>query len=224
MWSKSVSTADLREGAGMSEKKPLAGEWWEYNGVRIYIIGLTTIELLCCEYQDGAMSVLRQGDYWKYLPECDSFEWKPETFPQWYAKCCGSPYADCDYIIRTSKTTLCGVLADGTKTKEVPWGKYHEEFVIEGSWVPLTQAEAEARIKKPELLSLMNCQDCGEFRGHGHEEICKAKTKPNYVRIWTHRTSGTVCSATDERYLKYPDIWTELKHDGTGFYLAADGK
>ncbi len=46
--------------------------------------------------------------------------------------------------------------------------------------------------------------------------------KPNYVRLWTHRTSGTVCSATDERYLKYPDIWTELKHDGTGFYLAAD--
>jgi hypothetical protein len=47
--------------------------------------------------------------------------------------------------------------------------------------------------------------------------------KPNYVRLWTHRTSGTVCTATDERYLKYPDIWTELKHDGTGFYLE-DGK
>lgn len=47
--------------------------------------------------------------------------------------------------------------------------------------------------------------------------------KPNYVRLWTHRTSGTVCSATDERYLKYPDIWTELKHDGTGFVLS-DGE
>lgn len=201
-------------------KSPQIGEWWDREGFRVLIVGRKLNGKVITETVGGFLGTMRDEEQWVHVPECDSFDWKPETFPQWYAKSCGGPYADCDHIMRTSKTTLCGVLADGTKTKEVPWEKYHEEFVVEGSWVPLTQAEAEARIKKPEIVNLMNCQECGEFRGHGHEEICKAKPRPNYVRLWTHRTSGTVCSATDERYLKYPDIWTELKHDGTGFFLA----
>lgn len=72
-----------------------------------------------------------------------------------------------------------------------------------------------------------------EFLGESHHAAVRCRRrdlpqmqqeapKPNYVRLWTHRTSGTVCTATDEKYLKYPDIWTELKHDGTGFYLSAD--
>lgn len=199
-----------------------AGEWYENDSLRVRIVGKRLDGKVITETHGGFIGSINDKSEWTHLPDCDSFYWKPETFPQWYAKSCGGPYADCDHIIRTSKTTLCGVLADGTKTKEVPWEKYHEEFVIEGSWVPLTQAEAEDRIKIQDpinLINLMNCPDCGEFRGHSHEEICKAKAKPNYVRLWTHRTSGTVCTATDERYLKYPDIWTEIKHDGTGFYL-----
>lgn len=63
----------------MTEKKqPEAGEFWEYNGVRIFIAGRTTKGLLSCEYRDGTMAVFRRGDFWTYLPECDSFEWRPK--------------------------------------------------------------------------------------------------------------------------------------------------
>jgi hypothetical protein len=258
----------------MSEKKPQTGEWWECDFTRVRIVGHRLDGVAITEAKGGYIGCIKDLTGWRNLPSCDSFEWQPETFPQWYAKSCGGPYADCDHIIRTSKNTLCGVLADGTKTKEVPWEKYHEEFVIEGSWIPLTQAEAESRVKKPEPVQSPDdwviqdrvpdrpgidqwrrvwprtkpddWQDSSHssstFYKHGDtcrisksvfEVRCRRKDlpplpqetpKPNYVRLWTHRTSGTVCTATDEKYLKYPEIWTELKHDGTGFYLADDGK
>ena len=204
----------------MTEKKPQAGEWWEYNGVRIHIVGITTKGLLSCEYKDGTMSVLRQGDHWKHLTDCKSFEWQPETFPQFYR---GEGWSAYDAYVRFDSPDAIGVAfkADGT-SRECCQFKFAEvpENITRFAWRKITQAEAESRVRKPEPVNLMNCPDCGEFRGHGHDETCNGKPKPNYVRLWTHRTSGTVCTATDERYLKYPDIWTELKHDGTGFYLA----
>ena len=147
----------------MIDKKPQAGEFWGWAGCRLRIIGTRSNGVIVAEHECGSLEFGCTFGEMKHLPDCDSFDWQPETFPQWYAKSCGGPYADCDHIIRTSKTTLCGVLADGIKTKEVPWEKYHEEFVIEGSWVPLTQAEAEARLKKPEPVG--SPDDWVEFDG-----------------------------------------------------------
>ena len=253
----------------MTEKKPQAGEWWEYNGVRIHIVGITTKGLLSCEYKDGTMSVLRQGDHWKHLTDCKSFEWQPETFPQWYV--CGNSigWGFTAYVVRDTATTYFCVEECGRESRNSAY-QWEQGIVTSGHWKQVTQAEAESRIKKPESVESPDdwvTQDVVPFRPnldqrrwvtvtggvacdwefvdeittaqpvvHGALNKCsnrleircrrkhlpKETPKPNYVRLWTHRTSGTVCTATDEKYLKYPDIWTELKHDGTGFYLAAD--
>ncbi len=69
----------------MSEqKKPQAGEWWEYNGVRIRIVGTLLNGRVVCEYRDGKTATLTQGDWWHHEPRCTSWDWQPEPEPEWF--------------------------------------------------------------------------------------------------------------------------------------------
>lgn len=77
----------------MSEvKKPMAGEWWKYDDVdgtkfRLYVVGpLRTInQRFMCEDSSGAIEMYDIDPMkWNHLPDCDSFEWNPEVFPQYW--------------------------------------------------------------------------------------------------------------------------------------------
>lgn len=253
----------------MSEKKPQAGEFWEWSGVRLRIVGTRMNGSIVAEHECGHLEFGCRIFDMKHLPECDSFEWQPETFPQWYV--CGNPigWGFTAYVVRDTASTYFCVEESGRESRNSAY-KWDQSLVTSVAWKQVTQAEAEVRIKKPEPVESPDdwvTQDVVPFRPnidqrrwvtvtggvacdwefvdeintaqpvvHGALNKCSNRLeircrrkhlpppKPSYVRLWTHRTSGTVCTATDEKYLKYPDIWTELKHDGTGFYLSADGK
>lgn len=245
----------------MSDKKPLAGEWWEKEGVRLLVVGTKRSGITVGEHECGSIDLFHHQHDWRHLPDCTGWDWQPEVFPQWYEPFYDGKYA---YILRTSETKMKRVRLDGSEV-ETDW------LEIDNARKRITQAEAESRIEKPQsvespddwvtqnrvgarpgiderrftVISTGLVQPWHEVKTswsagmmHGDErkgekiEVrCRRRDLPslpqetpsrNYVRLWTHRTSGTVCTATDERYLKYPDIWSELKHDGTGFYLAAD--
>ena len=244
----------------MSElKKPEAGEWWQRDWCRVLIVGRKLNGNVITETINGLIGTMQDEEEWQHLPDCDSFEWQPETFPQYWTS--ESPLLA--FMKQLSKDDFVPVFLDGSE------GAVRSNSTVDRT--RLTQAEAEARVKKPEPVESPDdwvTQDrvpdrpgIDEWRrvfdgvpdgwnksfeheeryAHGHTALggrsvvevrCRRRDLPplpqetpkrNYVRLWTHRTSGTVCTATDERYLKYPDIWTELKHDGTGFYLE-DGK
>jgi hypothetical protein len=140
------SAVDLRGSAEMTEKKPQAKEWWEYNGVRIHIVGITTKGLLSCEYKDGTMSVLRQGDHWKHLPDCNSFEWQPETFPQYYQPSFRS-IDRAAFIRRDSPSCVVTVRKDGS---EVLWSS---------DWAE--ESDGQKEITKSDAISrLDNSRGC----------------------------------------------------------------
>ncbi len=248
----------------MSEqKKPEIGEWWEHDSNRVLIVGKTRNGIAIAEYQDGSVYEIENGENFKHLPDCDSFDWQPETFPQYWTTVdnASDPGA---YVIRTSKTEFKVIDKDGTTRRH----SY--------SWFPkdstdrtrLTQAEAEARVKNPEPVespddwvtqdrvparvrtdqehwSNWDADEWYRVRPdqissrqkmlHGDVDAlgytlslrCRRRDLPplpqetpkrEYVRLVAHRTSGLVFTSPQEA-LMYPDVYTELKHDGTGFYL-----
>ncbi len=192
----------------MAEKKPQAGEWWQGDTTqlskRAFVCGFDRDG--CVIWQTSQNSGLKRTtlsvflESHRHLPECDSFEWQPETFPQYFVRDDNEPFSDCDHLVRTAKTKVHGINVDGSATETVVWSEFHNEHFARGVWKQITQSEAESRVKK-------------------QPEILQETSKPNYVRLWTHRTSGTVRTTTEGRCMAYPEIWTELKHDGTGFYL-----
>lgn len=60
-------------------KKPEANEWWQYNGVRVYLIGQKRNGHVVCEYRDGSIATLVVGDWWTHLPDCTGWDWQPEV-------------------------------------------------------------------------------------------------------------------------------------------------
>ena len=258
---KSGIAVVLRKGAEMSDKKPLAGEWWEKEGVRLLVVGTKRSGITVGEHECGSIDLVHHQHDWQHLPDCTGWDWQPETFPQYWSTFGG--IASVAYVEQVSKKEFREVLKDGTVNPIARNGSYSAD-----GRKRLTREQAEALVQKPEPVESPDdwvTQDVVPFRPnldqrrwvtatggiacdwefvdeittaepvvHGALNKCSNRLeircrrkhlpppKPNYVRLWTHRTSGTVCTATDEKYLKYPDIWTELKHDGTGFYLAAD--
>jgi hypothetical protein len=67
-------------------KKPMAGEWWEIaSGFRVRIIGRKLDGIFLCEEMGGKVNRFDiKNAHWNHLPDCDSFEWKPEVFPQYW--------------------------------------------------------------------------------------------------------------------------------------------
>lgn len=182
--------AHLGKGAGMTEKKPQAGEWWEHDGYRVYVVGHRRDGVVITEAIGGFIGCIENELGWKHLPECDSFEWQSPD----------------DWVTQDMVPPRDGI----------DWYFIENIHLV---YVPKKSFDS-IMLKHGDIVG-----DIGMLHVRcRRRDLPQEMPKPNYVRLWTHRTSGTVCTATDERYLKYPDIWTELKHDGTGFYLAYDGK
>ena len=134
----------------MSEKKPQAGEWWEHEGYRVYVVGHRRDGVVITEAVGGFIGCIENEFGWKHLPDCDSFEWQPETFPQFYR---GDKWANYELFVRFDSKYEPGIVffADGTQRQ----CDHYRFSDVEGScrlygWRKLTQAEAESRVKKPE--------------------------------------------------------------------------
>ena len=69
------------------QKQPQAGEWWQKDGKRVCVIGTKKNGLTIGEMRGGTLIPFMSIHDWQHLPDCDSFEWQPEVFPQyWTAK------------------------------------------------------------------------------------------------------------------------------------------
>ena len=256
----------------MSDKKPQSGEWWKdlRDNQIVNVVIVTAIDELCVREKGGRLGVWRLAQFalnYEHLPDCDSFDWQPETFPQYWTTidCKKDPGA---YVIRTSTDQFRIINKDGSTQKHIV------------SWYPedskdrtrITQAEAESLVKKPEPVESPDdwvTQDrvparvgidsehwsnwgVDEWHVIGSKQIsaqrkmmhgnvdeqedtlslrCRRRDLPplpqetpkrDYVRLFQAK-GGMVCTAVDVNEFGIPELWRELKHDGTGFYLE-DGK
>lgn len=130
-----------------------AGQWWTDKGSvaerhRILVRGLTSGgKRVICEASDERVYTLDLEYFFKYkehLPECTSFEWVPEVYPQYRVSFQPEKFA---FVRLNDKHTFTYVRLDG---KEDPpcgygyaWGTINER-------TKFTEAEALARIVKPE--------------------------------------------------------------------------
>ena len=134
----------------MNEKKPQAGEFWEWAGERLRIIGTRNDGRIVGENQAGGLEMSCHIFDMTHLPDCDSFDWQPETFPQFYR---GDRWSNYDAYVRFDSADKCGtaVYVDGKEQecKHYIFADIHECIRLD-SWKKLTQAEAESRVKKPE--------------------------------------------------------------------------
>jgi len=63
----------------MSEKKPLAGEWWEKEGVRLLIVGTKRSGITVGEHECGSIDLFHHQYDWQHLPDCTGWDWQPEV-------------------------------------------------------------------------------------------------------------------------------------------------
>lgn len=149
-------------------KKPEAGEYWEYKEERFHCVGATGIHAAVAR-KDGAIIVFRiehVATQWKHIPDCDSFEWQSETFPQYWTLLRNTP-DDYAFVKVISKKQAAVFKKDGTQSGGIfCWSKSCEEGRTQ-----LTKEQAEA-LRTPICsmcgLSLAipgtaGCRDCTEF-------------------------------------------------------------
>lgn len=132
-----------------NRKQPQAGEWWQYNGVRIYIVGVKLNGHVVCEYRDGSIATLVVGDWWQHLSDCDSFEWKPEVWPKWLIS---------SEIVLSMRDTK--QIAFVRRDNELRGETFHvdgtsftfSDFTNDPRFKEVTEAEALAMVKPAEVI------------------------------------------------------------------------
>lgn len=129
-----------------------AGQWWTDKGSvaerhRLRIWGLTRTEKVVCEWSDGTVSTLGMGyflQFKEHLPECTSFEWVPEVYPQYRETYVPNVRA---FVRLDSPTQYTYVRLNG---KEDPQQNFNAGWSNVNDRPKLTEAEALAKIVKPE--------------------------------------------------------------------------
>ena len=137
-------------------KEPKAGEWWVSNcdGEIIRVAGLDSDGDPVIEHEDSEYDAYAMDTFlahWHHEPDCNGFDWvkpEPEAFPQYYIHPTGF-YDGTAYLMRTSKNNYECVGEDGKSQRFIVWENYCDEYVRDGSWLQVTQAEAEALLDKP---------------------------------------------------------------------------
>ena len=131
-----------------------AGQWWTEKGSvaerhRILVRGLTSGgKRVICEASDGTVSTLGMEYFQKFkehLPECTSFEWVPEVYPQYRETLDPTSFA---FVRLDNPSQYTMVWLNGTEAETVSIG--HLVSIITKR-TKLTEAEALARIVKPEV-------------------------------------------------------------------------
>ena len=129
-----------------------AGQWWTDKGSvaerhRILVRGLTRTGMVIVEWSDGKVSTLDLDYFLKFkehLPECTSFDWVPEVYPQYRETFQPEEFA---FVRLNDKNTFTYVKKDGSELPKdnmgCAWNHINDRPKI-------TEAEALARIVKPE--------------------------------------------------------------------------
>lgn len=128
----------------MSDVKPKAGEWYEYDGEdRVWCIGCNFDGLPVMQYQFGAMFDVPVSDLGllKHLPSCTGWDWVEETFPQYWTST--SKNMEGVFHKQTAVDKAVIVLHNG---KELPW---EYPFRVESGMKQITEQEALALLDKP---------------------------------------------------------------------------
>lgn len=121
------------------------GEWWEYNGVRIYIAGKTVAGALVCEHKGQGLSQMRQGDWWKHLVGCTGFDWVEETYPQYWTSLDNPELDGFVYAVRTGPAEwgdFYFVGADGSTTGNISGSRWRPEVRTQ-----ITKEQADKLLK-----------------------------------------------------------------------------
>lgn len=129
-----------------------AGQWWTDKGSvaerhRILVRGLTRTGKVIVEWNDGKVSTLDLDyflEYKEHLPECTSFEWVPEVYPQYRETYMPNVWA---FVRLDTPSRYTYVRLDGTEDAQQLYSPAHHHI---SERAKLTEAEALARIVKPE--------------------------------------------------------------------------
>jgi hypothetical protein len=132
----------------MKLEEAKVGRWIEHNEskARRFIAGVKRSGDIIIELKSGGTSTLSVDWFkdWTVLPlECDSFDWQPETFPQWWTTLRGSAETVAFVKRLNAKDWLC-VHKDGGETP-LQWFN----CTTDGR-TSLTEADALALLDQPE--------------------------------------------------------------------------
>lgn len=158
-------------------KVPMPGEWWELGTrFRVYLIGRRLNGSFACEERSGKIDWFYvSGPCWTHLPDCDSFAWMPEVFPQYWTTLDGraSHPESTAFILRNSKT-------DWNLVKKN--GEHGINLALTCDWKPegrtqITKEQAEALLlqKPPRTITVIKWL---VWDSAGHERILHQATKP----------------------------------------------
>lgn len=123
------------------QKQPQAGEWWQKEDTRLCIVGTKKNGVTVGEMQSGALIPFMAIHDWQHLPDCDSFDWRPEVWPKWYVPRDRSLSA---FVKKTSSVKADFTSQIGT----IPNVPIH---VDDHHWIEVTESEALARVKPVEV-------------------------------------------------------------------------
>ena len=125
----------------MSKVKPVAGQWYEFDGERIWFVGRDYSGVAFVQRRNSLPEIMNDYDIacLKHLPDCTGWDWvkpEPETFPQYWS----ANSKTIAFFRRDSADRLVGVFKNGCERVEVnPW-----DTIDADNRTRLTEAEALA--------------------------------------------------------------------------------
>jgi hypothetical protein len=159
----------------MEKSEAIPGRWIEIYGVRCLVIGIARDNAPVVEYADTTIRRISNWSVWTLLPaECDSFDWQPETFPQWYEAqhaVSGTVAAE-----RISATEVIIHKQDGRKIKR--------------KWLP--SDKSRNRITDAQALALLDKPAEPVESPDDWVPQDRVPARPTDERRWVHIATGTV--------------------------------
>lgn len=170
----------------MKREEAVAGRWIQSNlsDSRRRLVGETLSGDIVVELPGGSTALFKPEwlHQWDLLPtECDSFDWQPETFPQWYLPSNFCNETDVAYIVRESSTVTHSVFRDGRLMKwATDWKDKGQKQISE--------AEALALLdKKPEPVIPDGVYYCNQdMRGNFYDMKTKKGMGNEFWDKWKH--------------------------------------
>ena len=132
--------------------KPVAGQWYEWGGKRVWLVGFDHDGLACIQAQDKEPVWIsnRLARNMTHLPDCTGWDWQPETFPQYYDHGLkGDRRNGTAFIRRDSVEKYACVSVDGCDKTKYDWNESCKYYVRCGTWKQITEQQALALLDKP---------------------------------------------------------------------------
>ena len=125
----------------MTAKQPQAGEYWQKEDTRVFIVGTRKNGLTLGETECGTLIPFLPIHGWQHLSDCDSFEWQPKVWPKYYLP--SSIATNAVFHRRDSEAKTVGVDQYGNEWNwQYDWDEQESARLVE-----ITESEALARVK-----------------------------------------------------------------------------